>query len=56
MELKIKISATASNERNFAGHIWGIPGSNGHMGATACIVVTGFLLYYERTNHWQALA
>ena len=46
----------SSNESNFAHHIWDIPDSNGHIGAMACIVVTGFLPYYERTGDWQALA
>ncbi len=46
----------SSNESNFAHHIWDIPDSDGHTGAVACIVVTGFLPYYERTGHWQALA
>lgn len=46
----------ASNESNFAHHIWDIPDSNGHLGAMACIVVNAFLPYYERTQHWQALA
>ncbi|ANP67163.1 MULTISPECIES: peptidase M15 [Vibrio] len=44
------------NEANYAGHIWDYRDSEGHMGATACIVVNSFLPYYERTGHWQALA
>jgi len=46
----------SSNESNFSHHIWDIPDENGHIGAMACIVVTGFLPYYERTGDWQALA
>jgi hypothetical protein len=46
----------ASNESNFAHHIWDVPDRNGHIGAMACIVVNAFLPYYERTHHWQALA
>ncbi len=46
----------ASNERNFAAHIWDRRDANGHMGATACIVVHSFIPYYERTKHWEALA
>lgn len=46
----------ASNEANYAGHIWDRRDANGCMGATACIVVHSFLEYYERTKHWQALA
>lgn len=44
------------NEANYAGHIWDRRDSNGHMGATACVVVNSFITYYERTKHWQALA
>lgn len=46
----------ASNERNFARHIWDIRDKNGHIGAMACIVVNSFLPYYERTRNWQSLA
>ena len=46
----------SKNEANYAGHIWDIEDSNGHIGATACIVVTSFLPYYEKTGDWQALA
>jgi len=44
------------NESNYAGHIWDMKGADGFMGATACIVVTSFLPYYEKTKNWQALA
>ena len=46
----------SKNESNYAGHIWDVRDSNGHIGATACIVVTSFLPYYEKTKNWQALA
>ena len=48
----------AGNEKNYGRHIWDFPGVDGAKakGATACIVVPSFLEYYERTNHWQALA
>jgi hypothetical protein len=46
----------ASNESNYAGHIWDRKDSKGCMGATACIVVNSFIPYYERTNNWTALA
>lgn len=46
----------ARNEANYAGHIWDKRDANGHMGATACIIVNSFIPYYERTKHWQALA
>jgi len=44
------------NESNYAGHIWDMQDANGFIGATACIVVTSFLPYYEKTKDWQALA
>lgn len=46
----------ARNEANFAGHIWDRRDADGHMGATACIVVPAFIGYYERTGDWEALA
>ncbi len=44
------------NEANYAGHIWDRRDEQGHMGATACIIVNSFIPYYERTGNWQALA
>lgn len=32
----------ARNAANYAGHIWGIRDAEGHMGATACIVIPLF--------------
>jgi hypothetical protein len=46
----------ARNEANYAGHIWDRRDEQGHMGATACIIVNSFIPYYERTGNWQALA
>lgn len=46
----------ASNEANYAAHIWDRRDKAGRIGATACIVVNSFVPYYERTRHWQALA
>ncbi|MDQ2099549.1 MAG: peptidase M15 [Tychonema bourrellyi B0820] len=46
----------ASNEANYAGHIWDVRDQDGYMGATACIVVTSFIPYYEQTGDWTALA
>jgi hypothetical protein len=40
---------------NDAEHIWDHP-QNDFMGATACVVVTSFVPYYERTGDWPALA
>ncbi|HTL90466.1 MAG TPA: hypothetical protein VL134_13785 [Leptolyngbya sp.] len=46
----------STNEKNFAGHIWDVRDNDGYMGATACIVVTSFIPYYEQTGDWTALA
>ncbi|WP_009634272.1 peptidase M15 [Synechocystis sp. PCC 7509] len=46
----------AANESNYAKHIWDVRDANGYMGATACIIVTSFIPYYERTGDWTALA
>ncbi|WP_334048028.1 hypothetical protein [Alteromonas gracilis] len=46
----------ASNERNFAGHIWDRRDEHGFMGATACIVIPAYLDYYEKTGDWASLA
>ncbi len=46
----------ASNAKNYAGHIWDRRDENDFMGATACIIVTSFIPYYESTKDWTALA
>ncbi len=46
----------ASNEKNYAGHIWDRRDSVGHMGATACIVVPGFWDRFQAEGDWQKLA
>ena len=46
----------ASNEKNYAGHIWDHLDANGHKGATACIVVPWFADRYERDADWRSLA
>lgn len=46
----------ASNEFNYAVHIWDILDTQGYIGATACIIVNSFIDYYERTADWTALA
>jgi hypothetical protein len=46
----------ASNESNFAGHIWDHVDAQGFKGATACIVVPWFLARYESGADWRALA
>ena len=40
---------------NSASHTWDRK-ERGFMGATACVVVTSFVPYYERTGDWTALA
>lgn len=42
----------ASNEADRAGHIWDLRDANGHMGATACIVIPRLA---ENTD-WRAIA
>lgn len=46
----------ASNEANYAGHIWDRRDEHGRMGATACVVVPWFADRYEAGTPWQALA
>lgn len=45
----------AANEKNYAGHIWDRKDGE-FMGATACVIVTSFIPYYDRTKDWTALA
>ena len=45
----------ASNEANFAGHIWDKVDANG-MGATACIVLPRFYDAFPEDGDWQKLA
>lgn len=46
----------ATNEANYAGHIWDRRDAAGRMGATACVVVNRFVPWYERTGDWEAMA
>jgi len=46
----------ASNEANFAAHIWDVRDAEGRMGATACIVVPWFADRYAAGADWRALA
>lgn len=49
----------ASNEANFAHHIWDHPDAEGRIGATACIVIPWFIDWLERHEEhhdWRALA
>ncbi len=49
----------AGNEANFAHHIWDHRDPDGHVGATACIVIPWFVDWLERYkagHDWRALA
>jgi hypothetical protein len=46
----------ASNEDNYAGHIWDRRDSYGRMGATACIVIPAFWDAFHGEGEWQKLA
>lgn len=46
----------ARNEENHAAHIWDRRDKDGHMGATACIVVPGFYDRFQAEGDWRKLA
>lgn len=46
----------ASNESNFAAHIWDYPDAQGHRGATACIVVPWLVERISTGGQWTELA
>ena len=46
----------STSDKNYAEHIWDVRDKHGFMGATACIIVTSFIPYYEETQDWTALA
>lgn len=46
----------ASNEANYASHIWDRRDAQGRMGATACIVVPSFADRVEAGADWQEMA
>lgn len=46
----------ASNEKNYGSHIWDYLDSDGHLGATVCIVVPALLSWYEEHKDWTPLA
>lgn len=46
----------ASNEKNYAKHIWDYRDKDGCLGATATIIVNSYIPHYEETRNWQALA
>jgi hypothetical protein len=46
----------ASNEKNYAAHIWDRLDANGKKGATACVVVPVFADYLAGGGDWRAMA
>ncbi len=46
----------AANEKNYARHIWDRRDTDGHLGATACIVVPSFWDHFQAEGDWQRLA
>jgi hypothetical protein len=46
----------ASNEKNYASHIWDYPDAGGMHGATACIVIPALVDYLESGGSWTAMA
>ena len=46
----------ASNESNFAAHIWDHPDTNGKRGATACIVVPWLVDHIAKGGKWTDMA
>lgn len=46
----------ASNEANYAHHIWDYQDTNGERGATACIVVPWLVEHIERGGSWTDMA
>jgi hypothetical protein len=46
----------ASNEKNFAAHIWDYPDKEGLHGAVACVVIPWFADKYAQGADWRAMA
>lgn len=46
----------ATNEKNYAGHIWDYPDADGMHGATACIVIPALVDWIESGGSWTAMA
>lgn len=46
----------ASNEANYAHHIWDYPDSQGKRGATACIVIPWLVDHIEKGGSWTDMA
>ncbi len=53
---EVKPQKCSANTANLAGHIWDRRDANGHMGATACIVVPWFADQYATGRDWRDLA
>lgn len=46
----------ASNEKNYAEHIWDYPDAAGNYGATACIVIPKLADYISQGGSWTSMA
>lgn len=46
----------ASNEKDYARHIWDHRDAYGCMGATACIIIPWFIPQFERSGDWRPMA
>jgi hypothetical protein len=46
----------ASNESNYAAHIWDYPDADGRFGATACIVIPWLVDHIARGGSWTQMA
>jgi hypothetical protein len=46
----------ASNEKNYAAHIWDRLDNEGNRGATACVVIPSLAGYLEHGGDWRELA
>tara|TARA_R110001592_G_scaffold336271_2_gene621733 strand:+ start:2245 stop:2907 length:663 start_codon:yes stop_codon:yes gene_type:complete len=46
----------ASNDKNYAGHIWDVRDKANNIGATACIVIPRYVDYFRKTGDWASLA
>ena len=46
----------ATNESNYAAHIFDYKDANGHIGATVSVVVPWFADQYDKGNDWRSLA
>lgn len=56
MTMAGKLYGCGSNANNAAYQIWDLRDGNGHMGAAACIVMSGFWNKHRSAGEWQKLA